>query len=243
MGQGEGYDAATYGAHAAAVYDEVYGPDAAVVACLARLAGGGPVLELGVGTGRLALPLAARGLEVHGIDASEAMIERLRAKPGGDTIPVTIGDFADLVVAGEFSLAFVAFSTFFALPGAEHQARCFANVASRLAPAGRFVIEAFVPDPTRFVRNHHLEVACRPGGILINVSRHDAVAQRVESLVMWVSGEAVHAWPVRLRYAYPDELDAMAADAGLALEHRWSSWRKDPFRADSGRHVSVYARA
>lgn len=243
--QWEGYDAATYGAHVAGVYDEVYGPDATAVACLTELAGDGPVLELGIGTGRLALPLAVTGLEVHGIDASEAVIERLRAKPGGDAIPVTIGDFADVDVDGELSLVFIAFNTFFVLLTPDEQGRCFANVASRLAPGGRFVIEAFVPDPSRFVRRHHLAVArLGAGGVQLNVSSHDAQAQRVESLVMWVSGAGeVHAWPVRLRYSYPVELDAMAAGAGLTLEHRWSGWAREPFDSDSGAHVSVYVRA
>jgi SAM-dependent methyltransferase len=244
VGQGEGYDAATYGAQVADVYDEVYGPDATAVRCLAQLAAGGPVLELGVGTGRLALPLAARGLEVHGIDASEAMTERLRAKPGGAAIPVTIGDFADVGADGEFVLVFIAFNTFFVLLTADEQARCFANVASRLAPGGRFVIEAFVPDPSRFVRKHHVAISRLGAGVRLNVSGHDPQAQRVESLVIWVSGAGdVHTWPVRLRYSYPAELDAMAASAGMALEHRWTSWRKDPFDADSGSHVSVYVRA
>jgi SAM-dependent methyltransferase len=243
--QWEGYDAATYGAHVAGVYDDVYGPDPDAVTCLAQLAGGGPVLELGVGTGRLALPLAATGLEVHGIDASEAMIERLRAKPGGDAIPVTIGDFADVGANGEFLLVFIAFNTFFVLLTPDEQARCLANVASRIAPGGRFVLEAFVPDPSRFVRPHHLAVSgFGAGGVQLNVSSHDSRGQRVESLVIHVSREGgVHTWPVRLRYSYPAELDAMAAGAGMALEHRWSSWQKDPFDAHSGTHVSVYVRA
>jgi SAM-dependent methyltransferase len=242
--QGEGYDAATYGAHVAAVYDEVYGADPAAVTCLAQLAGGGRVLELGVGTGRLALPLAATGLKVQGIDASEAMVDRLRAKPNGDQIPVTIGDFADVSVDGEFALVFVAFNTFFVLLTPDEQARCLANVTSRLAPGGRFVLEAFVPDPSRFVRRHHLGISgFGAGGVQLNVSGHDRQAQRVESLVIHVSRAGdVHTWPVRLRYSYPTELDAMAAAAGLTLEHRWSSWQQDPFDADSSAHVSVYVR-
>jgi len=241
--QWEGY--AAYGDHVAYVYDDVYGPDTTAVSCLAELAGRGPVLELGVGTGRLALPLAACGLEVHGIDASEPMVERLRAKPGGDAIPVTIGDFAEVGVEGAFSLVFIAFNTFFVLLTPEEQARCFANVASRIAPGGRFVLEAFVPDPSRFVRKHHLSVArLGAGGVQLNVSSHDPQAQRVESLVMWVSGaDEVRSWPVRLRYSYPAELDAMAAGAGLELEHRWSSWKRESFDSESGTHVSVYVRA
>src|SRR5581483_9804184 len=148
----EGYDAATYGERIADVYDEWYAEAAfleteAAVAKLAELAGEGPVLELAVGTGRVALPLAQRGLEVHGIDASEAMVAKLREKPGGDAIPVTIGDFADVAVDGRYALVYVVFNTLFALESQDEQVRCFRNVAARLEPGGAFVVEAFVPEP------------------------------------------------------------------------------------------------
>jgi SAM-dependent methyltransferase len=239
----EGYGIASYGDAAAAAYDRVHAPDAAAVACLARLAGPGPVLELGIGTGRLALPLAEHGLEVHGIDASAAMVAKLRAKPGGDRVTVTMGDFADVEVDGRFALVFVAFNTFFALVTAEAQQRCFANVARHLEPnTGRFVMTAFVPDPSRFVRDQHLEVAhVGLDGARLNASRHDAAAQRVDSLIMYVSNDGVQTWPARLRYAYPAELDAMATAAGFELEERWSSWSGEPFdETDSPQHVSVY---
>jgi len=143
-----GYEPSTYGDRIAAVYDEWLGvpqdtDDA--VAFLAGLAGQGPALELGIGTGRVELPLAARGVEVHGIDASEAMVARLHAKPGGEAIPVTIGDFADVPVEGAFPLVFVVFNTFFALLSQEAQVRCFENAARRLAPGGAFVLQAFGP--------------------------------------------------------------------------------------------------
>ncbi|MGQ0803779.1 MAG: class I SAM-dependent DNA methyltransferase [Actinomycetota bacterium] len=243
MGSWEGYDPATYGDQVADVYDRMYGPDDEAVACLTDLAGAGPVLELGIGTGRLALPLANQGLEVHGIDASQAMVDQLRSKPGGDRIPVAIGDFADVEVDGRFSLVFVAFSTFFALPSKEAQRGCFANVVARLAPGGRFVVSGFVPDPSRFERNQRLEVqAVQFDGARINASRHDPENQRVDSLIMWVSNAGVRTWPVRLRYCYPDELDAMADAAGLRLEHRWCGWGRDPFTDDCARHVSIYVR-
>jgi SAM-dependent methyltransferase len=141
------YKPSTYGDKLAEVYDDWYSglESSAAVECLAKLAGSGPVLELGIGTGRLALPLLGRGIEVHGIDASEAMVAKLRGKPGGERIPVTIGDFADVGVKGEFSLIFVAFSTFFALLTQEDQVRCFRNVAPRLAAGGRFLIDTFLP--------------------------------------------------------------------------------------------------
>jgi SAM-dependent methyltransferase len=243
----EGYDAATYGDRIADVYDDLpTHPDDAeeAAACLAELAGRGPVLELGIGTGRLALPLAGRGVAVSGIDASEAMVAKLRAKPGGKEIPVTMGDFADLDVEGHFTLVFVAFSTFFALPDADAQRRCFERVAGRLAPGGRFVIEAFVPDPSRFVRDQHLEV--RHVGLdsaMVSVSRHDGATQRVNSLLVRLAEDGVRTWPVRIRYAYPDELDVMSQHAGLRLEHRWGGWNHEPFTDDSVKHVSVYAAA
>ncbi len=245
MNDWEGYGIASYGDAAAAAYDLVHAPDDDAVACLTRLAGPGPVLELGIGTGRLALPLAERGLDVSGIDASEAMVAKLRAKPGGDRLEVTIGDFANVDVDGAFSLVFVAFYTFFALSTVDAQQRCFDNVARHLeAAGGRFVLEAFVPDPSRFVRDQHLEVMhVSPAGARINASRHDPAAQRVDSLIMFISNDGVQTWPVRLRYSYPSELDAMATAAGLELEDRWSGWTGEPFdERDSAKHVSVYRR-
>jgi SAM-dependent methyltransferase len=150
----DGYVSSSYGEHVADVYDEWYrlADTDATVERLAGLAGPGPVLELAVGTGRVALPLVARGLEVHGIDTSPAMVEHLRAKPGGEDVTVVIGDMADVPVSGRFSLVFVVFDTFFALPTQDEQVRCFENVARSLLPGGRFVVEGFVPDPARFDR-------------------------------------------------------------------------------------------
>lgn len=246
MDDRDGYEIASYGDAAAPVYDHVHAPDATAVACLARLAGPGPVLELGIGTGRLALPLSNAGLEVHGIDASDAMVSQLRAKPGSNAINVTMGDFADVDVSGRFSLVFVAFHTLFALLTADAQRRCFANVAPRLeSNTGRFVVEAFVPDPSRFVRDQHLEVThVGLDGAKINASRHDPAARRVDSLIMWLSDDGVRTWPARLRYSYPAELDAMAEAAGLRLEDRWSDWDGGRFdESDSPKHVSVYRMA
>jgi hypothetical protein len=170
------------------------------------------------------------------------MVAKLRAKPGGDEIPVAIGDFADVDVDGRFDLMFVAYSTFFALLDADTQRRCFEGVADHLTAGGRFVIEAFVPDPSRFVRDQHLEV--RHVGVdsaVLSVSRHDAATQRVNSLLVRLANDGVRTWPVRLRYAYPSELDVMAKGAGLRLEYRWGGWDGEPFTDDSVKHVSVYA--
>jgi SAM-dependent methyltransferase len=243
----EGYDAAAYGDRIADVYDELptHPPDAdAAAALLADLAGAGPALELAIGTGRLALPLAERGVAVSGIDASEAMVAKLRAKPGGDRIPVAIGDFADVPVDGRFALICLVYNTLFALLDLDAQRRCFERVADHLAPGGRFVVEAFVPDPSRFQRDQHVEVRhVGDDAVLLSVSRHDSATQRVESLLVRLGNDSIRTWPVRIRYSYPSELDLMAEAAGLRLEHRWSGWEREPFTGDSVKHVSVYAAA
>src|SRR5215471_6365104 len=179
------YQAETYGDRIADVYDDWYA-DApfldteASVDLLAELAGDGPVLELAIGTGRLALPLAARGLEVHGIDASEAMVAKLRAKPGGTDIPVTMGDFADVGVEGAYPLIFVAFNTLFGLTSQEAQLRCFRNAAAHLADGGVFLIDVFVPDLTRFDRNQRVQVnKLDTAEVQLVASRHDPVTQRL----------------------------------------------------------------
>ncbi len=240
------YDASTYGEYIAEVYDEFYkqlwGADTeAAVECLATLAGKGPILELAIGTGRVALPLAARGLEVHGIDASPAMIAKLRAKPGGERIPVTIGDFADVGVAGEYSLIFVVFNTFFALLAQEEQIRCFRNVAARLTKNGVFVLEAFVPDLGRFDRNQRLSVEASDNDqVRIEASQHDPVNQHLQGKTIVLSERGVKFYPLKIRYAWPSELDLMARLAGLRLRDRWGGWRREQFSASSGSHVSVY---
>lgn len=242
----EGYDAATYGDRVADLYDDLFHPSDtdAAVAFLADLAASGPALELAIGTGRLALPLADRGVAVSGIDASEAMVAKLRAKPGGERIPVAIGDFGDVDVDGRFSLIFIAYNTFFVLLDPAVQRRCFERVAAHLDPGGRFVIEAFVPDPGRFERGQNVEVAqVALDYAVLSVSRHNAATQRVDSLLVRVSDDGVRTWPVRLRYSYPSELDLMAERAGLRLEHRWGGWHREPFTGNSVKHVSVYRAA
>jgi len=241
------YDRTTYGERIADVYDEWYGEAEvldtnAAVEALAELAGDGPVLELAIGTGRVALPLAVRGLEVHGIDASEAMVAKLLEKPGGDAIPVTMGDFADACVEGTFSLVYVVFNTLFALESQEEQVRCFQNVAGRLADGGVFVVECFVPEPERFdgsLRTNKI------GGdsVLIDAALVDRKEQRSESQHIVLTPQGATFYPVRIRWAYPPELDLMARLAGLRLRDRWSGWDKGPFTKTSRQHVSVYERA
>lgn len=248
--QVEDYGPETYGERWAEVYDDWvmarFGEEATRVAmdALVDLAADRRVLELAIGTGRIALPLADRGLEVHGIDASEEMVARLRDKPGGGAIPVTIGDFADVGVEGEFGLVFIAFNTFFALLTQEEQLRCFQNVAEHLADGGLFVIEAFVPDLNRFEDGQTVRaLQVRMEEVSLEASRHDPIAQTVVSQEVEITEEGVRFRPVHLRYAWPSELDLMARLAGLELRDRWGGWERSPFTASSGVHVSVYARS
>lgn len=248
----EGYDASTYGDRVADVYDAWYSDVTDVATCTQRLAdivaevGGGPVLELGIGSGRLALPLARRGLEVHGIDASTAMLERLRAKPGGAAIRVTAGDMAALALgeAPPFALVFVAFNTFFNLGTEAAQARCLEQVASRLAPGGRFVLEAFVPAEGDGARTGGAVTPRRitADEVVLTASQHDRAAQTISGQHIHVTEGGIRLRPWHLRYALPQELDAMAAAAGLELEWRHGGWDGRPFDDESSVHVSAYRR-
>ncbi len=238
------YIASTYGDHLADVYDQWFGPiEDAAIDRLVELARGGRVLELGIGTGRVALPLAARGIEVHGIDASDAMVSKLRANAGGASIPVTMGNFADVNVEGEFSLIFIAFNTLFALLTQKEQVRCFRNVAAHLGARGKFVIEAFVPDMTRFVGGQSVRVySVTTEQVSLQVSHHDSVLQRLKSQFVVFGNNGLKLYPVEIRYCWPSELDLMGEIAGLRLVHRWGSWSRAEFNAASEKHISVYER-
>jgi SAM-dependent methyltransferase len=240
-------DPAHYGQTWAAVYDEVHAhlDPSAAVELLYKLAAGGAALELGIGTGRVALPLAARGVPVHGIDASEAMIQRLRDKPGGAAIPVTVGDFTDVAVdGGPYSLVYVVFSTLFSLPTQDAQVACFRNVAARLAAGGVFVVEAFVPDLLRFDRLQRVQVQrLDVDRADVTLSRHDPVAQRITGQHVTLTDGSVRLLPVEVRYAWPSELDLMARLAGLRLRERLGDWQGSRFTATSPTHVSIYERA
>jgi SAM-dependent methyltransferase len=233
-----------YNQRLADVYDHWFGYfDEAAVGVLEGLAAGGRVLELGVGTGTVALPLAARGVRVEGIDASPEMLAALRAKPGGAELPVTLGDFAVVDVEGEFSLIYVVYNTLFALQTQEEQVRCFRNVAARLVTGGAFVVEAFVPDLSqlsagRGVRLLHMTDE-RVG---IKIFQHDPVGQKLKSRHVVFDQAGSRLFPVEVRYAWPSELDLMARLAGLRLRERWGDWRRGGFDAKSEKHVSVYER-
>jgi SAM-dependent methyltransferase len=210
-----------------------------VVAFLAELAGNGRALELGVGTGRIALPLAQRGVQVHGIDLSESMVARLRAKPGGEDIGVTIGDFATTSVEGEFSLAYLVFNTIGNLTTQEAQVACFRNVAAHLEPGGSFVIEVMVPQLRRVPpgeRFHVFQASEDHWGIdEYDVARQGLISHHFER----VDGR-VERSSMPFRYVWPSELDLMAHLAGMGLHERWGGWKREPFTSESDKHISVW---
>ena len=220
------------------------GDEIAAVAFLEQLAGRGPVLELAIGTGRIALPLAARGVRVDGVDLSPAMVAQLRTKPGGDEISVTVGDFADVPVPGAYRLIFVVFNTLFNLLTQEDQVRCFENVAAHLGDDGSFVVEAYVPAFLYRLRNDQYvdAEAVQVDEVRLDVLRHDAATQMLEESHVSLSRTGVHLNPVVQRYAWPSELDLMARIAGLRLKGRWGGWAREPFNSSSNAHVSVYGR-
>jgi SAM-dependent methyltransferase len=241
------YTQATYGDRIADLYDGWVGGVFAADECVdrvAELAGAGRVLELGVGTGRVAVPLVERGLQVVGIDASTAMLDRLASKYDGPSLTRVHGDFADVDVAGDFSLVLVAADTLFMLTTQDEQVRCFTNVAARLAPAGVFVVEAFVPGATRYLQGHDTAVRrVTADSVLLGVATHDPVAQRLDAQQILLAADGIRLIPGALRYAWPSELDLMARLAGLRLRDRWSDWRGSRFTAASARHISVYTGA
>ncbi|ANP55750.1 SAM-dependent methyltransferase [Streptomyces griseochromogenes] len=230
--------AATYDESAAGMFEaEVVEP---AVGFLAELAGeGGRALELGVGTGRIALPLAGRGVEVHGVDLSRAMVERLRAKPGGDGIGVTIGDFATTRVDGTFSLAYLVYNTIMNLTSQDAQVDCFCNAAAHLEPGGRFVVEVGVPDLRRLPPGQDA-VPFRVDGGRLGFDLYDVATQSLTSHhVEVVDGRGTYL-AVPFRYVWPAELDLMARLAGLRLRERWDGWTREPFTGESRQHVSVW---
>jgi SAM-dependent methyltransferase len=242
------YGPETYGERWADVYDamldERFARDTVdAVSFLLDLAGDGPVLELGIGTGRIALPLAERGVPVHGIDASPAMVAKLRRKPGGRRIRVTMGDFERVPVEGRFTLCYVVFNTLFALLTQEGQVRCLSRVARRLQPGGAFVVQAFVPDLRRFDNEQRVEtLEVGVDRLRLDVAVHDPLVQQITGQHVQLEEGRIRLYPVQLRYAFPSELDLMARLAGLELRGRWATWQRDPFTSDSGGHVSLYGK-
>lgn len=236
-----------YGEAIADVYDSWYADLTdvdATIAFLRRFVGTGPVLELGIGTGRLALPLAETGVTVHGIDVSEAMLDRLRAKDPSGRIRIVVGDMVDDLPDGPFDLIFVAYNTFFNVRDAGRQRRLFVQVAERLADDGTFVIEAFVPEHGRPGGDSVSIRSMTTDALVLRADRHDPTAQTIDGqLVEFTETGGVRLRPYRIRYAPPAELDRMAAAAGLELSERWENTRPDPFDDESPTHVSVYRRS
>jgi SAM-dependent methyltransferase len=244
----QGYGSSSYGDRFADVYDDWYrglsDVDVAVDALL-ELAGRGPVLELGVGTGRLAIPLASagvgRGITVSGIDCSTAMLDVMRAKTGAELVDTHLGDMVDAMPDGPFELIFVAYNTLFNLADPDRQAGCFAAAAERLAPGGRFVVEAFVPDDPPRDGSAISVREMTADRVVLSVSVHHPAEQLAEGqFVELTEAGTVRLRPWSIRYAPPDELDAMAAAAGLQLEHRWLGFGDRDFRDGDERHVSAW---
>jgi SAM-dependent methyltransferase len=229
--------AARYDKSAAEMFDPAVVDPA--VDFLVQLAGSGRALELGIGTGRIALPLAQRGVPVHGIELSKSMVARLLAKPGGEDIAVTIGDFATTAVDGTFSVAYLVFNTIMNLTTQEAQVACFRNVEAHLEPGGCFVIEVGVPElqrlpPGESVRAFHVSES-RWG-----LDEYDVARQGLTSHHLELVDGTLERLSIPFRYAWPSELDLMAQLAGMRLRERWSGWSREPFTSDSRAHVSVW---
>lgn len=226
-----------YDASAAEMFDPaVVDP---TVNFLAALAGDGDALELGIGTGRIALPLAARGVEVHGIDLSQEAVAMLRGKPGGDALPVTIGDFATTRVGGRFTLAYLVFNTIMNLTTQAEQVACFRTVAEQLEPGGCFVIEVMIPELRRLPLGETIKPfyfsQARWGLDEYDVANQGLISHHVT----FVDGKIDYSSGA-FRYVWPSELDLMGELAGMRLRERWDGWRREPFTSESRQHVSVW---
>ncbi|MBA3476435.1 MAG: class I SAM-dependent methyltransferase, partial [Actinobacteria bacterium] len=210
-----------------------------IVDFLVELAGDGPALELGIGTGRIALPLARRGVRVQGIDLSEAMVAKLRAKPDAEQIGVTIGDFATATVEGTFSIAYLVFNTILNLTTQDEQVACFQNVAAHLEPGGCFVIEVGVPGLQRLPPGETFQ-PFTVTATKLGFDEYDLASQGLISHHYRVVDGQLEVTSMPFRYVWPSELDLMARLAGMTLRERWSDWRREPFTSDSAKHVSVW---
>lgn len=230
----------------AAIYDQIAqrGDEVEAVAFLKEWAGSGPALELAIGTGRIALPLAAEGVKVQGIDLSLPMIQRLRAKPGGEQIEIIQGNYADVPVEGRFRLIYLVFNTFFNLLTQDEQVRCFENVAKHLTEEGVFILECGVPAEFYRLRNYQYVDAesVEVDQVRLDVARFDPVTQLLEENHVTLSPAGVRVNPIVTRLTWPSELDLMARIAGLKLKERWASWRREPLTAESRNCISVYGR-
>jgi len=238
------HDDGFFGERVAARYDDDAGIFESavvdpVVDLLVELAGSGRALELGIGTGRIALPLARRGVQVHGIELSKAMAARLRAKPGGQEIGVTIGDFATTTVDGTFSVAYLVFNTIMNLTTQAAQVACFRNVAAHLEPGGCFVIEVGIPALRQLPPGETIH-AFHVGETSWGLDEYDVARQGLISHHFRIVDGKLERLSIPFRYAWPAELDLMAELGGMTLRERWSGWKREPFTSDSVKHVSVW---
>jgi SAM-dependent methyltransferase len=206
---------------------------------LADLAGTGAALELGIGTGRIALPLSQRGVRVHGIELSPAMVAQLRAKPGSDDIGVTIGDFATTRVGETFKVAYLVRNTITNLTTQDEQVECFRSVAAHLEPGGCFIVEVYIPELQRLPPGETIYVSTRTPAHL-GFGEYDLAAQIELSHHYWVIDGQLETFSSPHRYVWPSELDLMARLAGMTLRERWSDWNREPFASDSRQHISVW---
>ena len=235
-------DPGLFGRLSADSYDAGPDPDPQPAAdFLADIAVGGSSLELAIGTGRVALPLAARGVPVTGVEASPEMVAKMRAKPGGAGIDVVIGDMADVPVTGPYTLVYLVYNTLFNLVREERQRDCFRNVARVLAPGGAFVIETFVPDPADFDRDEQVRMRdVTEDSATIRLHKYDRAAQTFVRQTIRFDSTGVHLHPFAMRYCWPDQIDEMAAAAGLRPTERYADWARRPFDERSRSHISVY---
>jgi SAM-dependent methyltransferase len=241
----EGFDPRnSFGYEVSKRYDaQPRGDEAETTAFLATLAGGGDALEFAVGTGRIALPLSQAGLRVDGIELSRAMVDRLREKPGGNAIDVTIGDMSQVSTGRRYRLVYLVYNTIGNLLTQDGQVACFQNAARHLEPGGVFALECRIP--TAPARPGHQFVDAEVigvGNVVLGVCHYDPVTQILDNNHVRIGADGIVLTPISLRLAYPPEFDLMARIAGLRLRERWGGWNSEPFTAASWRHVSVYER-
>jgi SAM-dependent methyltransferase len=239
----EDFDPAAYGRHIAGDYDDTSGllDPTAEIELLSELSGGLPILEFGIGTGRLAIPLAQRGHRVVGFEGAPEMAAILRSKAGGEEIPVIVGDFSQIAVEERFGLVALVMNTIYALPDQESQVRCFENAARHLRSGGVFVVDAWIPDPGAFRDGRAIRlVALTDGAATVELAEIHPAAQRMNTNKVFLRDGELKIFPANHRYAWPAELDLMARLAGMRLKHRWQDWVKTPFGDVSRSHVSVW---
>lgn len=234
----------TYGDDHFGVYDALFGQRDdvdSVGSLLAEVAGGGRVLEFGVGTGRLAIPLAARGVEVHGVDNSERMLAVLRSKPAAAAIKTYLGDVTTIRIPESFQLVFIAFSTIYLMGSQQAQVECFRNAARHLPAGGRFLLEVFVHDRRQWPTAEQFSTTgIEADQVTARAAIHDPLEQIIRLQHLTIKPDGTSFRPNRLRYIWPSELDLMGQLAGMRRVNRWADWKKTPFSADSSSMVSVY---